>query len=510
MSASKTIAKNTLFLYGQMLLGMLIGLYTSRVILNVLGIQDFGIYNVVGGVVSMFGILNNAMASSTSRFITFEIGKNERLERLKTVFNTSLILHLGIAIVVCVLCIPVGLWFMNTYMQLPQDRMQAINWVFYGALISTFLSIINVPFVAVLISYERMNIFAYFSLIDLILKLGIVILLQTVTYDKLQFYAFSLVVVQLIMQLLYWGYSYKNFKETRANLAYDKNLLKNMTSFAGWSLLGDSAVLLFTQGLNMLLNVFFGTTINAARGIAVQVQGLVSRFIGGFQTAINPQITKSYAANDLAYMHKLIFLSSKFSFILFLGLSLPILLETNFILTTWLKIIPEHTVNFVRIILMIALIDCLANPLVFAAKATGKIKKYQAVLGTLLLTVVPISYLTLKLGYPPEAVFVVHFIVTIVAQFTRVILIKPMIGLSYADYFNKLILRCLLVFLGTGVIPLCIYLIKDPSISRVVFVVFSTIVCLIICTFFVGMTSEEKIILKGKIPFLNKKNNEKN
>lgn len=462
---SKRIAKNTFVLYVQMVAAMLIGLYTSRVILNVLGVEDFGIYNAIGGVVALFGILNSAMSSSTSRFITFELGSGN-FKKLKSVFSTSLLIHIGLAILVCLVTLPVGLWFMKTYMQIPTLRMDAAIWVFYSVVGATFFSILSVPYNAAIIAHERMSIFAYFSILDLGLKLAIVLALPFVPFDKLKTYAILLVIVQVIMQLIYWIYCYRSFSEVRVGLTWNKKLFKEMTSFAGWSLFGDSAFLMYTQGLNVLLNIFFGAPINAARGIAVQVQGVLLRFTNGFQTALNPQITKSYASGDLKYMHRLIFSSSKFSFFLVLLLSIPIFLEAENLLLWWLKIVPEHTVNFVRILLVISLVDCLANPLVYAAKATGKIRRYQVVLGTFLLLIVPISYLFLKLGYPPEIVFIVHLVISLIAQGVRVWLVSSMIQLSLPEYITELVGKCTIVFILAPIVPWGVYVLVSESFLR--------------------------------------------
>ena len=491
---SKRIAKNALVLYGQMFVSMMIGLYISRVVLNVVGVEDFGIYNVVGGVVAMFGVLNSAMSSSTSRFLTFELGRGNR-DQLKLVFSMSLLIHLLIAVLIGLVAESAGLWFLKNRLQIPQLRVDAAIWVFHLSIISAFISIINVPYSAVIIAHEKMSVFAYFSILDMILKLVVVFLLQTVEFDKLKSYALMLVAAQLMLQVVFMVYCFYKFEEARGGLKWNKPLFKEMTSFAGWSMFGDSAVLLFTQGLNILLNLFFGATVNAARGIAVQVQGVIARFIVGFQTALNPQITKSYAANDLNYMHQLIYASSKYSFFLLLLVSLPVFLETNSILLWWLKIVPGHTVNFVRVMLLISLLDTLANPLIFAAKATGKIKVYQSILGSLLLLVVPFGYLALRLGMPPESVFIVHLVIVISGQFVRVWLIRNMIGLPLKEYVVKVVYKCCLVAILSPIIPCMIYHLLNESFYRfaVLFVVSS--ISIIASSYCLGLEKSEKLVL---------------
>jgi O-antigen/teichoic acid export membrane protein len=498
---SKRIAKNTVVLYVQMFISMLIGLYISRVVLNVLGVVDFGIYNVVGGVVAMFGVLNSAMSSSTSRFITFELGRNNR-SQLQRVFGISLLIHLIIAFLVCVVAESVGVWFLRNRLQIPPLRMDAAIWVFHFSIISAFIYIINVPYSAVIIAHEKMSVFAYFSLFDMVLKLIVVFLLQAMDADRLKSYAMMLVIAQLVLQLVYWVYCYRKFEEVRGGLKWDKPLFKEMTAFAGWSMFGDSAFLLFTQGLNILLNVFFGATVNAARGISVQVQGVISRFIVGFQTALNPQITKSYAAKDLNYMHQLIYASSKYSFFLLLLVSLPVFFETENILTWWLRIVPEHTVNFVRIMLLISLIDTLANPLIFAAKATGKIKVYQSVLGSLLLLVVPAGYLALKSGLPPESVFIVHLVIVIIGQFLRVWLIRTMIGLPLKEYVINVIARCCIVAVLAPVIPCIIYSLLNESVYRFALLVVVSSCSILTLAYLLGLDKGEKLVVVNSLAVL--------
>lgn len=494
---SKRIAKNSVALYFQMLLSMLVGLYTSRVILNALGVDDFGLFNVVGGVVAMFGLLNSAMSSSTSRFLTFELGAGDQ-SRLKTVFTTSLITHLLIAFLVCLLAETIGLWFMSTQMQIAPERMEAAYWVFHLMIAGTFLSILSVRYGASIIAHEKMSIYAYFSILDVTFKLIIVFLLQAIDFDKLKVYAVLLLAVQVIMQGIYMIYCLRHFEETRlsrSDFKCDKPLLKEMTSFAGWSLFGDSAFLMFTQGVNILLNIFFGTAVNAARGIAVQVQGVLMRFISNFQTAINPQITKSYASNDFAYMHKLIYASSKYSFFMLLILSLPVFFEAENILRWWLKIVPDHTVNFIRIILLISLIDSLANPLITSAKATGRIKLYQSVLGSILLLIVPLSYVALKLGYPPESVFFVHLFIVTIGHLIRVLLIKPLIALSAREYTKQVVLRSGFVLLLAPALPLvCINLVTD-TITRFILVCTVSVLSTVGLIYLWGMNSYEKELM---------------
>jgi len=380
-------------------------------------------------------------------------------------------------------------------MQIPEPRMDAAVWVFFSVVAATFFSILSVPYNAAIIAHERMSIFAYFSILDLALKLVIVLILPFVPFDKLKTYAVLLVLVRVIMQFIYWIYCYRSFPEVRVGLRWNQTLFKEMTSFAGWSLFGDSAFLMFTQGLNVLLNIFFGAPINAARGIAVQVQGVLLRFTSGFQTALNPQITKSYATGDLKYMHRLIFSSSKFSFFLVLLLSIPIFLEAENLLLWWLKIVPEHTVNFIRILLVISLIDCLANPLVYAAKATGKIKRYQVIVGSFMLLILPMSYLALKQGHPPESVFVVHLVIAVLGHGLRIGIVSPLIHLNKGYYFNHVILRVMAVTIIVPLFPLFFYNTLAGGPERFLVVGFVSVISVVTLVWFVGIDRAEKVFL---------------
>ena len=351
---NKRIAKNTLLLYGRMLLTMAISLYTSRVILKVLGVEDFGIYNVVGGIISMFAFINGGMVAATQRYITFEIGSGNT-NQLKKVFSTSLQIHAIISVIIIILGETVGLWFLLEKLVIPESRMSAAIWVYQLSIVACIVNIMSIPYNADIIAHEKMSAFAYISIVEVVLKLLIVYMLVFSPLDKLIVYAVLLLVVQIAIRLIYTTYCKKHFEETSYSKCCDKSLVKEMASFAGWSFWGSLAGILYTQGLNMMLNIFFGPVVNAARAIAVQVQSAVQQFVTNFQMAINPQITKSYAKGDLNQMHNLMFRSARFSFLLLLLITLPVLLETNFLLTVWLKTVPENTFIFTQIKIYIEL-----------------------------------------------------------------------------------------------------------------------------------------------------------
>ena len=485
-----------------------VGLYVSRAVLDQLGVEDYGVYNAVAGVVSMFALLNMSMSGTTARFITFELG-NGNLHGLKKLFALSLTIHVLLGIFVLLFAESLGIWFIQNHMQIPDGRMGAAEWVLHSAVLTSFISILNVPYNALIIAHERMNIFAYFSFIDAFLKLGLVLGMGTFQGDKLIYYALAMVLAQLIMQCIYVWYCYRAFEASRTGLGWEKDTFKEMAAFAGWSLFGDSAALLFTQGLNILLNMFFGPVVNAARGIAVQVQGVLMRFTGSFQMAINPQLTKSFASGEQVYMHKLIYASSKFSFILFLGLSMPMWFEAKQILHWWLHIVPEYTVSFLRIILMISLVDCLANPLVIAAKASGNIRRYQAVLGSLLLIIVPVSYLLLKMGFPPETVFWVHLTVVCIGHYVRIRLVRTLIALDMHAYLKQVIAKVAMLVLLAPIIPAIFHTNMDEGLIRFLTVSLLCIVSIGLLSWIVAMDVEEKNLILKQVRIFSKRNYER-
>ncbi|MGM9672635.1 MAG: lipopolysaccharide biosynthesis protein, partial [Bacteroidaceae bacterium] len=385
-SANKRIAKNTLVLYVRMLFTMGISLFTSRVVLQTLGVEDYGISSVVGGVISMFTFINAAMVSSTQRYLNFELVRGDA-NQLRSVFSTSLQIHALIALAIIVLSETVGLWFLNEKLVIPEARMTAAMWVYQCSILSCAVSIMSTPYNAVIVAHEKMSAFAYISILDVSLKLLVVYLLVVLPFDKLIILAVLNLLVQLFIRYIYTIYCHRHFPESYFQFRFNKTLFQEMFGFAGWSFWGNLAAILYTQGLNMMLNIFFGPIVNAARGIAVQVQSAVQQFVGGFQTALNPQITKNYASNNLSQMHSLMFRSARFSFLLLFFLSLPVLMETNFILTLWLKTVPDDAVVFTQIMICISLIYTTANPCVIANQATGKVKIYQMVVGGILLLI---------------------------------------------------------------------------------------------------------------------------
>lgn len=501
---NKRIAKNTLLLYARMMFIMCVQLFTSRVVLNTLGIVDYGIYNVVGGIVSMFTFLNGAMATSTQRYITYSLGKGD-MRTLKSVFSTSVQIHVLISIIVIVLAETIGLWFLYNKMIIPVERLDIAVWVFQLSILTAVVTIMSVPYNSDIIAHEKMSAFAYISVIEVTLKLLIVYLLYISDFDKLLFYAVLLAIIQLAIQCIYKIYCNRHFEESKIIWKWNRSLFKEMGAFAGWNLWGNLAGTLFGQGINMLLNVFFGPAVNAARAIAVQIEGAIMQFSTNFLMAVNPQITKTYAQGNLEDMHRLLFRASKFAFMLLFILSLPVMLEIDTILTVWLKKPPEWTGIFVCVILCTAIIDAMARPFMTAAAATGDVKLYQSVIGGILLSIVPIAYVVLKLGGNPVSVFVVHLVVAAFAFITRLFIIRPMIKLSVRSYVANAILPVFKVLLAGIALPLSLRFVLPKSISLAIIIIIVSVVCAMLSSYVFGLTSHEREFVNGKILLLKQK-----
>lgn len=505
-NSNKRIAKNTMLLYLRMIFILVVGLFTGRVVLNTLGVADYGIYNVVGGFVTMFTFLNGAMSTATQRFITFELARGE-IERQKTVFSTSIIIHFALAAIILLLAETIGLWFVFNKLVIPEERFTATLWVYQLSILSCCLSIISLPYNAEIIAHEKMSAFAFISIIDVSLKLVIVYLIQIFPWDKLIFFAILMFLVQLLDRIIYGVYCSRHFPEARFKVVFDKRLLKDMNHIASWSLFGNLAGVGYTQGLNVLLNMFFGPAVNAARGVAVTIQGVVSGFVSNFQMALNPQITKSYAVNDLNRMHSLIYASSKFSFFLLLIIVLPLFLEAEMVLTLWLKLVPGHAVWFMRLMLCIMLVEALANPLMVSSQATGNVKVYQSVVGGTLLLIIPIAYVVLRMGGNPESVFVTHLIFAILAQYLRIWIIAGLIQMSIIEYCKKVVIQVAVVFILSIVPSYIIYHLLPDTLSGAIIVIVMSLLLTISSIFFVGLTEHERLLVYSKIIFLiNSKN----
>lgn len=496
-SANKRIAKNTLMLYIRMLFAMAVGLYTSRVVLDRLGVDDYGVYNVVGGVVTMFSILTNSMTSAITRFTTYELGTGN-LNRLRRIFSTSVTIQMFFSIVIIIFAELIGVWFLNHHLVIPPERLYAANWVLQFSICTFVINLISVPYTASVIAHEHMTAYAYISILDTILKLLVAVSLYVVLFDKLIIYGGLMVVSSLLVRIIYGVYCKRNFEECNYKLLVDRKMLSEMTGFAGWSFMGSLAWLLDNQGINIISNMYFGVRVNSARGITAQVDAVVQQFVNSFMTAINPQITKSYAAGDMQYMHLLICKGAKYSYFLMLIVMFPVLLETDFILNLWLKDVPEFTSAFVKWTFLSSLCIALTNPIITSMFATGNIKKYQIIVGTISLLQFPVTWLFYELGASPISAYVIFFIFFLGFIFLKLYLIKGMIDLDISYFLKNVLINVLLVTLAAFVVPLFFYLSMNPSVYRFFLIFISGIFFSLLSIFYIGLNKSERLFVVNK------------
>lgn len=503
-SNKKRIIRNTLLLYVRMFLLMLITLYTSRVVLGILGVEDFGIYNVVGGVVAMFSVISGSLSAAISRFITYELGKGDK-DKLMRIFSSSVTIQLGLGLIILILAESIGVWFLNTKMTIPTDRIYAANWVFQLSILTFIINLISVPYNAAIIAHEKMSAFAYISILEVVTKLIIVYMLLWSPFDKLIFYAILMTSVALIIRFVYGYYCKRHFEECTYHFIFDKELLKKMFGFAGWNFIGATSAVLRDQGGNIVINLFCGPTVNAARGIAYQVNSAISGFVSNFMMALNPQITKSYASGEKEYMMTLIYQGARLSFYILLILSLPVIINAHYILALWLKIVPEHTTLFVQLVLIFAMSESISNPLITAMLATGNIRNYQIVVGGLQIMNLPISYILLKNGCMPETVLIVAICISQCCLAARLYMLKGMIGLSVRKYVSKVYFNVFAVTILSAIIP-CIssYYLSETFINFIMICVIS-VICTFIVIYFVGCNRNERQFILSKITAIKSK-----
>lgn len=470
---------------------MLVTLYTSRVILNTLGVEDYGIYNVVGGVVAMFAFFNNAMSAATQRFLSYELGKGDFIQ-LKKTFNASQVIHIGIAIFILVFAETLGLWFIKNYLVIPAERMKSALWVYHFSVLSFMVTIIQVPYNATIIAHEKMNIYAYVSILEVSLKLLIAFMLTWISFDKLSLYGILQFCVVFLIATIYRMYVSNKFEESKFLVVKDKNLYRTLMGFSVWSLFGSLASVTRGQGVNIILNMFFGPAVNAARGIAIQIQGAVNSFVSNFQMAVRPQIIKSYAADEKDYMTSLVIRSSKFSFYLLFLISLPIILEVNQILELWLKTVPDYASVFTVLVLITILISCVSEPLMTTVQASGKIKVYQAVVGSLQILILPISYVFLKFGYSPEITLYIAIVIEVIALYFRLLFLKKIVAFPIKIFINEIIIRNIFIVTLSVSIPLFVRFKMDTSILRLFVIITISIIWSGFTIYFVGLNKEEK------------------
>ena len=500
-TGNKAIARNTMFMYFRMIFVLVIALFTSRINLQSLGVVDYGIYGVVGGFVAMFAIFSNSLSAAISRFIAFELGKGDS-DRLKRVFSTSVTIQILVAIILMLFAELVGYWFLHNKMVLPNDRVYAATWALHCSVLSFGINLISVPYNATIVAHEKMNVFAYISIYEVVAKLALCYFLFVSPIDRLILWAVMLVVLQISIRLIYGFYCGRHFEECKYKPIIDRDLFKEISGFAGWSMIGLVALTCYTQGLNMVLNVFFGPIVNAARSISDQVQNAIQGFSTNLQVAINPQIIKSYANDDIHRVHELIFMGSRYCFFLLLLLSFPIILEAPLVLKLWLGEYPEHTDNFIRLILTIVLFDSSFGGLVSTAQtATGKIKLYQIVVGGIMLSILPISYLILKIWHTvPETVYYVYAGAVVCAHIARMLIIRPMINLSLRKYAREVVLPIALVLVCATIFPIALYFIlPNDNIAVSIALAGCCFVCSALSIWFVGLSKHEKQFAVSKV-----------
>ena len=501
---NKRIAKNTLLLYIRTILIMLVSLYTSRVVLNTLGVEDYGIYQAVGGVVAMFSVISGALSNSISRFITFGIGKGDKEELLRT-FSTSIIIQIVISTVILLLCELIGVWFLNMKMDIPDGRMVAANWVLQCSLITFVVGLISTPYNACIIAHEHMNAFAYISIIEAVLKLVIVYFLCVSPFDKLQTYVVLLVMVSIFIRFLYSVYCSRHFEECRSKLTYDKAIFRQMLGFAGWNFFSNGAYIFNTQGISILVNLYFGVALNAARGIATQVDASVMQFVNNFTMAVNPQITKSYASGDKNRMNYLVCKGARFSYFLLFLFSLPILFETEYILTLWLKIVPDNTVTFVRLSFIGMFVTSLGTTGYTACLATGNIRKYVlwiTITGSMVFFLTWIAYF---MGFGVVTTYWIYIVVYIVVQIIRLRIMKGLLDFPISMFMREVILKITLPSIISMILPFVCVNTLSSSFYRTLLTCFVCVISSIISIYLLGLSKGEQQIITEKINNVLKK-----
>lgn len=502
---NKRIAKNTLLLYFRMLFMMAVSLYTSRVVLATLGIEDYGIYNVVGGIVVVLSFLNGAMAGATQRFLNVELGKCD-YGQLRKVFSTSIIIHMWVAGAIILLAETIGVWFLNAQMNIASERMTAANWVFQFSIAAFVFNVISVPYNACIIAHEKMSAFAYISVLEVVLKLLVVYALLLVSFDKLIFYAFLIMCVGIVIRIVYNLYCNRHFDECKSiDWHVDKRLMKSMLSFSGWTIFGNLGFVFHTQGIAILMNIFFGATVNAAQGVANQINGVVKNFVQNFLTALNPQVVKSYAAGELEDMHRLILRGCRIAFFLVAFFVVPLTLEAPTVLGIWLKEVPEYTVIFVRLVLLLTLFDSFSGLLATAKGATGDIKVYQIVLTTIGFFHLPLSWLFFCLGYEPYYAMYVYLVIIVTLQVVRIWFVCRSINLSLLRFYRNVVLRCGLAGIIAAALPVCLHMRLEQGLPATIAVGMTSVVTVGLTAFYFGLDREERMkVFAGIFKIINK------
>ena len=496
-TSNKRIAKNTIFLYIRMGLVLVVSLITTRVVLHALGVVDYGIYNVVSGFVSMFAFLNTSMANGVQRFYNYSLGRNNGYS-IADVYNSALQIQCLMAIIILILLETFGMWYIYNKMVIPTERFSSALWVFHFSVVSLVVLVLQIPYVAAIIAYEKMDYYAYLSIFDVISKLCVAYAIKFTQTDKLILYGALHLLVSVILFFLYYIYAKRNFKDLKFNLTIKQDLFVSMLSFSGWNMFGSFAYMIKGQGLNMLLNVFFGPIVNAARGVSSMIMSAIQGFQSNIVVAFRPQLVQSYAAGDNLRVTKLFYSLSKVSFILLSIISIPVIIEIEYILHLWLgDAVPEYTIPFTILVLINMIISSLNTPVSQIVHATGKMKNYQIGTSITICSILPISWIFLKLGCNPIGVYIISLVLTILNQIVCNVLLKQVFDYDIIDYCKKVIAPCLVFSAVVPILPFSITSILSPSLCRLLLTSMTTIAISCLIAYFVVLNkSEQRLIVK--------------
>lgn len=491
----RRVAKNSLVLYLRVIVSMIISLWSTRIVLKALGIEDFGIFNVVGGIVVMFSVVSSSLSAAISRFITYELGHGDS-QKLRLIFKTAIWIQGVISLIIVVLAETVGLWFLNKEMNIPASQMTAANWVYQFSIVAFVLDLISVPYNALLIAHERMKVFAYVGIFASVAKLIAAWSLLLVNDGRLVMYAAMVMAISLVTRLFYGVYCNRSFSETHGAKGFQRGMFKEIFSFAGWNFIGATAGIFRDQGVNILLNIFFGATVNAARGIAIQVSSAATTFSNNFMTALNPQITKSYASGDVKGAMGLVFTGARMGYFLMLIISMPIIMQAPYILKLWLGEVPEYSVVFVRLVMLVSLIDVVSIPLMTVMLAHGNIRNYQLVVGGCNLLILPLAYVVLWMGFPPQSAIVVTVVMSAVALGLRLLLLHSMVGLSPVGFIKDVVLSVVATSVIALFVPVAFqYMIYQQSLFKCLTVCSVSVLSSMATIYLVGMRQNERQIV---------------
>ncbi len=492
-SNNKRIAKNTLLLYFRMILLVAVKLYTSRVILIALGVQDYGIYTAVGGIVAMFSVLTGSMSTAISRFITYELGKND-MQRLRLVFSNSVNVLLLFGLLIIIVSETLGLWFLNSKMNIPEGSLFAANIVFQFSIATFLVNFLSIPYNALIIAHEKMSAFAYISILEVILQLLMVFVLFLSSNNRLSLYAGFIFIIAIVIRSIYGIYCGRNFAESKYKFGIDKTASKELMSFAGWNLMGASAWVLNTQGVNLLTNIFFNVFVNAARGVVGQIEAALTMFVNNFITAIVPQITKSFSVNDMKRFNSLVINGTIFSAYIVGLLAIPLLIEMEGILSLWLKEVPEYASIFAKVTVVSILFHVLGNILHQAVCAVGKVKRYQILISLTTLFIFILTWVFYALGYPPVSYYIINAAIYFIVIFVRLYCLARECSFETVS-FVKSISRVSIVWLMSFMVSFFASSLMNPSFLRIVFICIVNGVSLCLLAFTIGISKKQRALV---------------